>query len=283
MIMTSNGVPVPFDSRYFAPLRESSETMEDHELRTRYEEDGYVLLRSVLDAEEVKRMRGEYFAAFNPSYLAPGTTPEDGLFSGTVPSDLPKHGFSGHPAHSFVRSDSYIQFVSDDRLANLAEAVLGGSVKSIPRRIVRHFHRGTQSASRVHTDATYIHGESERMVTMWLSIGDCPIWAGGLVYLENSHRLSDEDLDLVRGVTDRPDDPRPITHDLKWAADQLNRRWLWTNIRAGDVILHSPTMVHASVDCTVNMMRLSTDLRFVCRDEGIDSRWSRPWSGDDGF
>ena len=54
-------------------------------------------------------------------------------------------------------------------------------------------------------------------------------------------------------------------------ARTYKRRWLVTDYEAGDVVLHSSYMIHAS---TVNhdpnnIIRLATDLRFV------DS--SRPW------
>jgi ectoine hydroxylase-related dioxygenase (phytanoyl-CoA dioxygenase family) len=63
----------------------------------------------------------------------------------------------------------------------------------------------------------------------------------------------------------------------------LGGRWLWTDYRAGDVVLHSPHLVHASLDNTSDVMRLSADLRFVRSDGRPDERWKNDWSADDGF
>jgi ectoine hydroxylase-related dioxygenase (phytanoyl-CoA dioxygenase family) len=63
----------------------------------------------------------------------------------------------------------------------------------------------------------------------------------------------------------------------------LGGRWLWTDYRAGDVVLHSPHLVHASLDNTSDLMRLSADLRFRRTDGRPDDRWNSDWSADDGF
>ncbi len=83
-------------------------------------------------------------------------------------------------------------------------------------------------------------------------------------------------------MTDRPDDPRPISHDLFWISSQLGLRWMHAVSRAGDITLHNSHLIHASLDVTGDVMRLSTDLRFARRDDAIDHRWTIPWSGDDG-
>ena len=60
-------------------------------------------------------------------------------------------------------------------------------------------------------------------------------------------------------------------------------RWLIANYEAGDMVVHSPYMVHAS---TVNLaadgrMRLSTDIRYQRVQDEIDARWQNHWSLDD--
>jgi hypothetical protein len=65
-------------------------------------------------------------------------------------------------------------------------------------------------------------------------------------------------------------------------SEELDRRWLWTDYRAGDVAIHSPHVVHASLDTTTETMRMSADVRFLRRGEPADPRWQQPWAGDDG-
>jgi len=281
--LTSNGTPVPFDAAHFAPLRVSSEAVSDPPtLRERYLEDGYLYLPGFFPAEVSVEMRSAYFSLFENGYLASGSTPADGIFSGRAPEGLPPHGVAGHPAHTFVRGREFERFASQPEMLALAEAVLGGPASRLPRSIVRHFDRSSGRASRAHTDYTYLDGGSDRLLTMWVPFGDCSLRSGGLVYLEGSHELDDDALAPLRARTDRPGDARPLSHDLAWVAESTRRRWLWADFKAGDVAVHSPHMVHASVDTATDAMRLSADIRFIRDGDDVDPRWIKPWSGDDG-
>lgn len=281
--LTSNGQPVPFDEEHFRPMRDSTPVAGDpDELRSRFQRDGYLLLRHVLDATAVRAVRRSYFSHFDRSYFRAGTDPAEGIFSGHRPAGLPPHGTPGHPAYAFVRTEEFQRFVSQPALDALAETLLGGPGDGLPRLILRHFDCHAPLASRAHTDYRYLDAGSDRLVTVWVPVGDCPLDSGGLIYLEGSHWLPVDSFDPVRSVTDRPGDDRPISHDLAAVAETVGRRWLWTDYRAGDVAVHSPYLVHASLDTATPLMRLSCDIRFVLRGETIDPRWTEPWSADDG-
>ena len=282
--VSSNGVGIAFDETRFAPQRELAEWREHtDELCRRFVSDGFVLVRGALDREAVLDVRAAYFARFDPSFLAPGTTARDGRFSGVVPDGLPDYGTKGHPAYDFVRGAEFDTFSRSTELRDIAQTLLGASVELLPRRILRHFDRSTMRASRAHVDYDYIDQGSDRVVTAWVPLGDYPIECGGLIYLEGSHTLPRHRLDALRDHTDRPHDHRPISNDLTLTAETLGGRWLWANYRAGDVVLHSPHIVHASLDVTSDVMRLSADLRFRRVDDKHDERWNGDWSADDGY
>ncbi|MEV0122509.1 phytanoyl-CoA dioxygenase family protein [Streptomyces sp. NPDC050703] len=285
MNLSSNGVPVPFTPELFGPLRPSADLLPARDpaaLRRRLHGDGYLYLPGLLDRADVLRLRGRYFSLFPPGLLAEGSEPEDGVFSGRVPQGVPEYGVAGHPAYAFVRSAPFDDFVGDPALTALASRLLGAEARMLPRRILRHFHRGTRRASRAHTDFDYMDEGSPRVVTFWIPVGDCPPRTGALVYLEGSHRLPPAEYEPLRGITDRPDDRRQICHDLELTAKALGRRWLWADFAAGDVLVHLPRIIHASLDTTTDAMRLSVDVRFVRADDTPDPRWLRPWSADDG-
>ncbi len=281
--LQSNGIAIPFDDRHFAPQRDSSGLLSDPAaLQARYREDGYLYLRGVLDRPTVIEMRQAYFSRFDPSYLLSGTDPGDGIFSGHRDQRLPAHGVAGHPAHAFVRTPRFIAFADDPRLEDLASRILGGPATRLPRAIVRHFDRAMPLASRAHVDYSYLDAGSDQLLTVWVPLGDCPRPTGGLVYLEGTHGRDRSSFDFLRSVTDRPDDTRAISHDLAWVSEQLDRRWRWADYSAGDVTVHSPHIVHASLDTTSEVMRLSADFRFLLRGEAADARWLAAWAGDDG-
>jgi ectoine hydroxylase-related dioxygenase (phytanoyl-CoA dioxygenase family) len=286
MVARSNGVPIGFDDRYFAPMRDSTSLLDRPAgLRDRFEDDGYLLLRGVLDPELVRSVRAAYFAAFPPAYFKPGTTPADGVYAGHTPPSVLPHGVAGHPAHAFVRSEVFAAFADQPVLADLAAMILDHPVFRLRRTPLRHFDSASGLASRAHTDQAYLSEEvsGADTVTIWIPLGDCPIESGSVVYLSGSHRV---DLRAAvrqhSPVTDRPDDPRPFSHDLAWTARVLGGRWLWTDFLAGDVTVHRADLLHASLDTTTEVMRLSTDLRFQRTGTPTDARWMTDWSADDG-
>ncbi len=282
--VSSNGVQLPFDDRTFARQHESPPWPAGRDtIRDSFRRDGYVLLRGLLDPEVVRGLRADYFALFDARMLAPGTTPRDGIFSGEVPPGLPDYGTAGHPAYDFVRSERFDAFTRTPVLAEVATALVGGPVELLPRRILRHYDRSARKASRAHVDYDYMDRGSDDLVTAWVPLGDCPVECGGILYLERSHEIAPAQLEPLRDHTDRPHDRRPISHDLGRTARELGGRWLWTDFRAGDVVLHSPHLVHATLDNTSDAMRLSADLRFRRRDAAADDRWNGDWSADDGF
>ncbi|MGI8492615.1 MAG: phytanoyl-CoA dioxygenase family protein [Acidimicrobiales bacterium] len=280
-VLTSNGLPVRLDPD--ARLRDSTELLGDGAaIRERYLEDGYLYLRGFLDPAVVQSLRSSYFARFDSSYLEAGTDPAEGVFSGRRPEGLVAHGLPGHPAHGFVRQSEFQGFASSLELVGLAEKVLGGPAVSLPRRILRHFDCAAPIASRAHCDQPYLDQGSGEVATAWVPFGDCPPEGGGLVYLEGSHRVDPSRLASLRQVTDRPGDSRPLSHDLQWVSDELGLRWLWSNYCAGDVTIHAPRIIHASLDTTTRRVRLSADLRYMRAGQRADPRWLVPWAGDDG-
>ncbi len=279
--LTSNGAPIPFTPQYFGALRESHTGLPAQTLRSRYAEDGYVLLKGALQSNFVLDVREAYFRLFDPGFFKEGDA-RRGAFSGRAPQGLPAHGLAGHPAHAFVRSDLFRAFTNAPILKSIAETIFGGPAELVRRTPLRHFIPGSKRASRAHLDRTYIDGMAADIVTLWIPLGDCPVEGGGLLYMEKSHE--DEVLENARAQApnDRAD-TRPITHDLKWLSDFSHRRWLVSDYAAGDVVVHSPAIVHASLDGEIDLMRLSTDVRFHRAGSPADPRWHDDWSADDGY
>jgi hypothetical protein len=241
-------------------------------------------LRDALPVQTVLDIRAAYLGQFAPGFCK-GDDLRRGAFTGKLPEGLPKHGFSGHPAHAFVRSDTFRAFADLPVFRQIAETVFGAPAERIRRTPLRHFLPGRTAASRAHMDGTYIDGVVTDNVTIWVPLGDSPLISGGLLYLEGSHTdATIEDRVRSAAPTDRANDKRPLSHDLKWVADRASRRWLWSDYRAGDVVVHSPTIIHASTDPgDTDYMRISTDLRFRRSDSPADPRWAEDWAADDSY
>lgn len=264
---SSNGVRLPEEARYIGRLRDSgAEDLSNGRARQLLDTQGYVLLRQLLPREHVLAVRDAYFRA-----AARMPAPAD-------------YGVAGHAAHQFVRGGLFRSFIGMDVFRDIAQALMGSAVEQIVRTPLRHFQPRQKAASRAHVDGTYIAGAAQDILTLWVPLGDCPVDAGGLIYLEGSHDgVAAQALRGKTAPTDRPHDARPLSHDLKWVADQTKRRWLMTDYQAGDLIAHSPLIVHASLDSNSDQARLSTDIRFIRAGSPADPRWAAHWSADDGY
>lgn len=283
--LSSNGVSIPPSKQYFYGLREYQEPLNDIDrLRSQYDKEGYVFLKNYLETDQVLALREEYFSQIESEMLMPGSNVRDGIFSGHVPAVYPEYGVKGHPAYNIVRGKNFNRFTNQKKLYSVCEKIVGRPVVQLRRRPVRQFYKGQKMASRAHIDMTYLPNGCDEVVTIWIPLGQCPLSSGGLVYLEKSHQIDIERIrPMLAGVTDRLNDNRPITHDLRALSELTNKKWLWADFEPGDIVVHSPYIVHASLDCNYEVMRLSTDVRFVPEDSNPDPAWLNDWSADDGF
>ncbi|HEY3003168.1 MAG TPA: phytanoyl-CoA dioxygenase family protein [Kribbellaceae bacterium] len=127
----------------------------------------------------------------------------------------------------------------------------------------------------------YLREGTDRVLSSWIPLGDCPVTRGGLVYLEGSHhRVLREE---AEGRLKRP--AASITADLPGLADEYDACWLLADYAAGDLVVHTAHIVHASLDNVDpgGVLRLSTDIRYQRADQPIDLRWQRHWHDQDGL
>lgn len=263
--------PVP------AAIREDKDALWE-----RLRRDGYLYLPQQLDPAVVNGFREYYFTQMSETGLVErATDPALGI------------GASGEIDRAKLRSVLYDEIVPGERYEALTahpdikgwfQWFLGDDVHLHKRKIIRHTRPGESgigTATQAHYDLVYLREGSERVLSMWIPLGDCPPELGGLTYLEGSHHwvLAEE---LARG------DKRPaasITADLPGLADKHDARWLLANYKAGDVMVHSSYIVHASTDNVdpLSRVRLSTDIRYQRASEPIDWRWQEHWHEDDGL
>ncbi len=281
---TSNGLKIPFTPQYFEELKPAS-ISDKNALVAQFERDGYVYLKSFLNRDSVFDLRELYMQQFDDVIFKEGTSRREGIFSGKLQYRPSEHGLPHHPAAQFVKNSQFIAFTHNPRLRAVAELLMqGADVVQLKRKPLRHFYKGTNVSSRAHSDYTYLNDGTDNVLTLWIPLGDIPMECGGLLYLKGSDKL---DLSMLRETVKRegeqPTDDRPIANDLKEVSDITGCPWLYTDFKAGDIVLHNPYIVHASLDCNSDAMRLSTDVRFADINGRIDARWLDDWRGDDGY
>lgn len=251
-------------------------------LWNRLRRDGYLYIKGMLPKSDVEDFRRHYFATLAPTGLtAPGSDPALGL-AGPAPADrqtlrealygdiVPGEEFNGLCRHPSI-VEWFSWFLGEDTFLH-------------QRKIIRHTRPGESgigTATQAHYDLVYLREGTDRVLSMWIPLGDCPVTRGGLVYLERSHQWV---LEQERsGTLALP--AKSITADLPGLAEKHDARWLITDYEAGDVVIHSAHIVHAALDNVDpdGVMRLSTDIRYQRVSEPIDWRWQNDWHEADGL
>ena len=283
-MITSNGYVLDDSARRLGAL----EAVPDHERRdrdvlwARLRRDGYLYLKGHVEPDTVNDFRGYYFDRLKDANVtAPGTDPRDGISSaGPVDGAAMREALFGE----IVPGAEYQQLCAHPAIAGWFAWLLQDDVHLHQRKIIRHTkpgEAGIGTATQAHYDLVYLRGGSDRVLSMWIPLGDCPVDRGGLAYLENSHHwvMAQE----REGTLARP--AASITADLPGLAERHDTRWLVTDYEAGDVVVHSAHIVHASTDNVdpANKLRLSTDIRYQRKSEPIDWRWQEHWNFDDGL
>ena len=260
-------------------------------LQTRYREHGYLWLRGMLPRTAVLEFRRHFFSAFSDTgLLEPGSDPVEGFAAGAALTPLVQKRHM-----ELVRSAAYEAFCLHPRLWRFLDGFLDGMSYLHKRKMIRYTLPGDLTGTPAHYDLIYLRGGTDRLVTAWIPLGDIPSAMGGLVYLEGSHGLGQrmEAEFAALNATLSPEERVSaynrnmteggwVSKDLPDMAQRFDARWLWADYEAGDVLLHSPYMIHAATANTdPRRMRLSTDIRYQNLHDEIDVRWNNHWTLND--
>ncbi|MEM6428235.1 MAG: phytanoyl-CoA dioxygenase family protein [Deinococcota bacterium] len=261
-------------------------------LKEQYQKQGYLWLKAFFLREDVLAFRKHFFSAFKDTgLLAKGSDPEQGIYSGTAVN--PRQ--SNQILMEIVRSAAFESFCLQPRHWQFYDAFFSGPSYIHKRKLIRYTVPHKASSTGGHYDLVYLRAGTDKLCTSWIPIGDTPVEMGGLVYLEGSDGFGREleakfaeqhaDLSAEERIRAYNKDMGTgwLSKDLASLADKADTRWLVADYEAGDLMIHSPYMIHAATDNrdSHNHLRLSTDLRFQNVRDEVDVRWSNHWSLDD--
>jgi hypothetical protein len=259
------------ESRYLTlDLRESNDVLDDPAaLRARLAEDGYLFIRGLHDRDEVLQVRREILERMAArGALDPAAPLMDGV----------ARPAGGPAATSSVRGNEELKtralrgLVYGPRVMGFFARLLGGEAMSFKFQWLRVAAPG--AASGVHADVVYMGRGTHDLYTCWTPIGDVTPEMGPLVLCLGSHAWKavretygrcDVDRDLIEGI---------FTRDPAELVDRFGGRWATARFRAGDVLIQSIYMLHASLTNVSNRYRISCDNRYQRIGEPVDDRWS---------
>jgi len=262
-------------------------------LRDQFRAQGYLWLKGFFPRQDVMALRRRYYQHMQPAGIVAATDdPADGVYSGQRDTS----GLSTKLQLEFVRLAAYESFCFHPALWQFYEAFLGGGVYLHKRKLVRNSLPGEESTTGAHYDLVYLRGGTDTVCTSWIPLGDCPLEMGGLMYLEGSDAAGRKlEGEFAAKSADLSPEQRIsaynkhmtasgwITKDVGAIADKFDTRWLLADYEAGDMVIHSAYMIHASTQ-NVDLrqrMRLSTDIRYQRIRDEIDVRWQNHWSLED--
>lgn len=286
LALSSNGFPVSTSPNRLGFLHPTSPNLPIEQLLEVYKRDGVVWLKGFFDRDEVLALRQIYFNELAQIGLVD-------LSNGSYTGNTDQLSQAQQVRANFVRSQAYLAFCNSPKLISFYEAFFGAPVICNARKLVRHYLPGNAAATGAHYDLTYLRAGTSEICTSWIPLGDTTIEMGGLIYLEKSDtagRAIEKSYVDSLPVNEREDAFKKrmggigwLSKDLAYVADKADSRWLVADYEAGDMLVHSPYIIHASLSNQDRQrrIRLSTDIRFQKVSDRLDERWATEWSPDD--
>ena len=251
-------------------LRESNDILDDPDaLKERIATDGYLLIRGLHDQETILTARRQILEKLETKgMLAPGTALMDGIFN----PDYPEPASTGSMGNKALTAlPTFKAVVEGKPIMDFFKQFLGGEARTFDFKWLRT--AGPGSGSPIHYDIVFMGRGTQDLYSCWTPLGDVSLDMGPIVFCLGSNRFekvratygqSDVDRDLIEGHFS--DNPLEIV-------EKFGGRWATTTFSAGDVIIFSMFLMHASLVNTSNKIRITADTRYQLASEPIDERW----------
>jgi hypothetical protein len=279
--ITNMGIEIDTSPAVFGELRRSDDVAGDGaSMRARMEEDGYLYFPGCLDRDAVLRVRRETLEQLQKAGILDPAHP---LMDGVCRPDV-ELKFS---PELVAQSASIRKVLYAGPLMRIMECFFGEPVRHFDYTWYRTVSKG--KATQPHCDIVYMGRGTRQLYTAWVPYGEVPVDLGGLMVLENSHKVTPvrcanylkKDVDTYCVNRPAPNTPKPNS----WLFDgtlskrpdliraKLGGRWLTANYQPGDFIMFGMALVHAGLDNHTHRLRLSSDSRYQKASEPADERW----------
>ena len=254
-------------------LRDSTALLETPgKLGGRIVEDGYLLLRGVLDTDEVMAAREAVMARL----VAVGEIAEpavDGIVTGGS-RRAETVGDLGAFWQSVVNMPAVRRVTNGPGLSAVVQSVLGMPVCAMDYIFLRATPPGRSTG--LHYDFPFFTRMTQQVYTVWLPLGPVPVSDGPLAIVEGSRDFDDilyelRDFDIAVDNTRRAD----VSDDAVGFAAARGCRLLTTDFAAGDMLMFDMRTLHGGLANTspIGRARLSCDVRFQPADQPRDPRY----------
>jgi hypothetical protein len=264
------GKPVPAD--LLGPLHAlAGERSDPAAWQTALDAGGHVLLRGALVRDAVLAARAEVFGRLaEVGEIAEPAV--DGIATGRS-RRASRHPDQGRFWRSVCEGPRLRAVSHGPALGAIAGALLGQAAEPFDFLWLRTMLAGRSSP--LHFDHVYMNRGSDRVLTAWIPLGDVPLEAGPIVFVEGSNRFADL-IGRYRGLdVDRETMPGSFPEDAVSFAASRGARLLTADFQAGDVVFFDMFSLHGSCDNMLDggRVRLSCDVRWQPAGDPRDDRW----------
>lgn len=269
------------DEAHLGLMRETSVALSAESLCGQIQDDGYILLRGLLDPLKVLAARRRVLEQLDAAgQLDPGAPLMEGKFR--PGADI--YYFRPELAQKDNAELQELLYAPDGELMQFFARFLGGEVLHYDFTWLRCLTKGPGTAS--HCDIVYMGRGTRSLYTAWVPLGRADFETGGLCVLEGSHRNERLQQTYCKRDVDSYCENRPDDKALKsygnngWLSDdpnkirrQLGNRWLVAEYEPGDAVVFCMDLVHGGLDNLSDRLRLSSDSRYQLASEPVDERW----------
>jgi hypothetical protein len=267
MTLTFGKREMKYPGPYLGDLKDSTDLINDTEsLRARLTEDGYLLLRGLLERDLVLEARRQMLTVMD-SYgeLEPGRPLMDG-----VVSLQPRGSFRGG-SNELTECPAFQQVVGGERIMSFFSRLRGGPAVTYDYKWLRVVPPGQNTGA--HYDIVYMGRGTKNVLTCWIPLGDVSLEMGPLAILEGSHHFERVKETYGQMDVDRDNVAGWFTTDPLEMIERYGGRWLTSTFQAGDALIFGMFTMHGSLNNMSDRFRLSSDTRYQLADEPIDERW----------
>lgn len=269
--LISNGYTLEMTPQRLGWLEPTDALLPLPQLREKFRQHGYLWIKGFFNRDVVLDFQGFFF---------------ENVISGT------KSFFD------IVDSREYEDFCTMPRLWSFYQEFLEGPPYLHKRKIIRFTQPGEDHCTGGHYDLIYLRAGTDEFCTSWIPLGDIPVEMGGLVYLERSDAVGRQmeaefrvknagfpPAERISAFNRNMRENGWISTNLVEMAARFESRWLIADYEAGDMVIHSPYMIHAATlnHDPLDRCRLSTDIRYQRAADPIDPRWAKDWSLGDNL
>ena len=269
-----NGLKVP--SSLLGSLKETSLTNKtDEQLRNSLNDDGYLLLRDVIDKNDITKARNDVFEKLkNVDELIDPFT--EGISSGRSKRDE-LHKDRGIFWKDVSNTKSLRKITNGNNLKSVFSRIFGISSIGFDFIFLRAVSGG--KFTHMHCDAGFFTRKTQKVLTCWLVFTEITIDKGPLFIIEGSHKFSDIknkytgfDVDIDKHMK-ATIDTDPIAF-----SQQRNSKLLTAQFHPGDALIFGMYTVHGTFEnyAKDNKIRLTCDIRFQPNNELRDPRYFGP-------